>query len=86
LLAGLPLFHPHFYPKPKKPLPPQQLVDLLKLPFCVDESRRTVLSALGLTYNREFADKWEFVRFVRENKLPLDLTTPPKRSVAQSRP
>jgi hypothetical protein len=85
LLTGLPLLHPHFYPKPK-PMPPQQLVELLKHPFCVGNVRLTVLSALGFTYNREFADQWEFVRFVRENKLPLDLTTPPKRPVSPEGP
>ncbi len=76
LLTGLPLMQ---LVTQSKPLPPQMLVDLLKHPFCVRESRRLVLDALSVTYGRSFADRWEFVQFVRDNKLPLDLTTPPKR-------
>jgi tRNA A-37 threonylcarbamoyl transferase component Bud32 len=60
------------------PLPPQVLVDLLKHPFCVGEARRVVLDALEVTYDRPFADHWEFVKFARESKLPLDLLTPPR--------
>jgi hypothetical protein len=75
---GLSLLHPYFYPQPK-PIPPQTLVDLLKHPFCVGQARRIVLDALQFTYNRPFADQWEFVKYVQDNKLPLDLLTPPKR-------
>jgi hypothetical protein len=62
-----------------RPLPPQTLVDLLKHPFCVGEARRAVLNALAFTYHRPFVDQWEFVHFVQENKLTLDLLGPPKR-------
>jgi tRNA A-37 threonylcarbamoyl transferase component Bud32 len=61
-----------------RPLQAQTLVDLLKHPFCVGEARRAVLDALAFTYRRKFPDQWEFVRFVRENNLPLDLLTPPQ--------
>jgi hypothetical protein len=60
-------------------LPAQLLVDLLKQPLCVGEARRVVLEQLGRHYNRPFADQWEFVDYVRNNKLPLNLTTPPQR-------
>ncbi len=61
-----------------KPVPalPQTLVDVLKHPFCVGEARRAVLEQLSRHYNRPFADQWELVEYVTENKLPLDLTTP----------
>jgi hypothetical protein len=60
-------------------LPAQALVDLLKHPCCVDEARRLVLDALGRHYQRPFADQWDFVDFVHQQKLGLDLTTPPAR-------
>jgi hypothetical protein len=55
------------------------LVDLLKQPFCVGEARRLVLGQLARHYQRPFADQWDFVRFAEEQKLPLDLHTPPQR-------
>jgi hypothetical protein len=62
------------------PLPPQMLVDLLKHPLCVGDIRRlVVLDQLHRHYGRPFADQWEFVRFVQEKRLPLDLTSPPIR-------
>jgi tRNA A-37 threonylcarbamoyl transferase component Bud32 len=64
------------------PLPPQALVDLLKHPLCVGGARRVVLDALRVHYRRPFADQWEFARFARENRIPLDLTSPPVRAAA----
>jgi hypothetical protein len=61
------------------PLPAQILVDLLKQPFCVGETRRLVLDQLGRHYQRPFADQWDFVRFAQERRLGLDLLTPPRR-------
>jgi hypothetical protein len=61
-------------------LPPQTLVDLLKHPCCVGEARRLVLDQLARHYQRPFADQWDFVDYVQQQKLPLDLTTPPARS------
>ena len=61
------------------PLPAQTLVDLLKNPFCVGEARRMVLEQLSRHYQRPFADQWEFVDYVQQEKLNLDLTTPPVR-------
>jgi hypothetical protein len=61
------------------PLPAQSLVDLLKHPFCVGKPRRLVLVQLSRHYNRPFANQWEFVEYVTEQKLPLDLLTPPVR-------
>jgi tRNA A-37 threonylcarbamoyl transferase component Bud32 len=85
VLPSLPLLHPHFHPQPR-PLPPQELVELLKHPFCVGEARRAVLDALEFTYKRPFKDQWEFVEYVQRNNIrdhttgkPLDLLTPPKR-------
>jgi hypothetical protein len=63
----------------REPLPAQTLVDLLKQPFCVGEARRLVLGQLARHYRRPFADQWDFVRFAQEQKLPLDLHTPPQR-------
>jgi hypothetical protein len=60
-------------------LSPQTLVHLLKQPLCVGEPRRLVLQQLGRHYNRPFADRWEFVEYVHQQKLKLDLTTPPRR-------
>jgi hypothetical protein len=31
-------------------------------------------------YHRPFADPWDFVDYVRQQQLGLDLTTPPARS------
>jgi serine/threonine protein kinase len=61
------------------PLPAQTLVDLLKHPLCVGEARRLVLEQLARHYHRDFADQWEFVKYVREQNIGLDLTTPPEK-------
>jgi hypothetical protein len=72
------LLEPAMQPLPP-PLPAQTLVDLLKHPFCVGRARRVVLDQLSRHYNRSFADQWDFVRFASEQKLGLDLTSPPRR-------
>jgi hypothetical protein len=64
-----------------EPLPPQTLIDLLKHPLCVGQPRRAVLDQLQRHYHRPFTDQWDFVRFAEENRLGLDLTTPPMRPV-----
>jgi serine/threonine protein kinase len=61
------------------PLPAQTLVDILKQPLCVGEARRLVLEQLSRHYQRPFADQWDFVRYAEEQKLGLNLTTPPQR-------
>jgi hypothetical protein len=76
-LGSLPLLHSRFRPQ-ARPLAPQVLVELLKHPLCVGDARRAALDALGFVYRRPFRDHWEFVRFVRDNNLPLDLDTPPR--------
>jgi hypothetical protein len=81
LLPALPLLHPHFHPQ-ARPLPPQLLVDLLKHPLCVGAVRRSVLDALEFTYQRPFADVWEFVEYAKEHQPQLDLLTPPQRTGA----
>jgi hypothetical protein len=58
-------------------LSPQQLVELLKHSTCVDQARRIILNRLESHYKCTFADHWAFVRFSREQRLDLDLTTPP---------
>jgi tRNA A-37 threonylcarbamoyl transferase component Bud32 len=72
------LLGPALEPAPP-PLPAQVLVDLLKSPFCIGEARRLVLEQLTRHYQRPFADQWDFVRYAEENKLPLDLLSPPSR-------
>ena len=57
----------------------QQLVELLKHPFCVGPCRQVVLEKLARRYGRPFGNVWEFIRFAREQQLDLDLTTPPQR-------
>jgi hypothetical protein len=57
----------------------QQLIELLKMPTCIGTARRVVLDQFGNRYRRYFADVWAFVRFAKENKLDLDVTTPPHR-------
>jgi hypothetical protein len=74
ILPSLVLLHPQ-----PRPLPPQVLVELLKNPFCVGETRRIVLAALEITYGRKFIDQWEFVEYAQKYQPQLDLLTPPKR-------
>jgi tRNA A-37 threonylcarbamoyl transferase component Bud32 len=81
LLTTLCVLRPVVEPLPRL-FSDQELVDLLKHPLCVNEARRVVLDHLGTRYKRTFADQWEFVRFAEEQKLGLDLTTPPKRPEA----
>jgi hypothetical protein len=71
-------------PAASAPLPcrlsTQDLVDLLKMPTCLDADRQIVLQHLGNRYSRTFANHWEFVRFAQEHHLDnLDFTTPPQR-------
>jgi hypothetical protein len=61
------------------PLPTQELVNLLKQPVCLGQSRRVLLDQLTIRYRRVFADQWEFVRFAQEQGLALDFTSAPKR-------
>jgi hypothetical protein len=61
-------------------LPPQMLIDLLKHPCCVGKARRQVLDELARHGYRPFADQWDFVDYVQQQKLGLDLTTPPAHS------
>ena len=57
----------------------QELVELLKMPTCFGGARRIVLDHLGNRYRRRFVNHWGFVRFATDQKLGLDLTSPPKR-------
>ena len=57
----------------------QELVELLKHPFCVGRIREVVLQQLSNRYHRPFATVWEFVAFAREQQLDLDFTTSPQR-------
>ncbi len=76
--AALASAQPALEPLPP-PLPAQMLVELLKQPLCVGEPRRLVLEQLARHYHRSFADQWEFVEYAQNQKLGLDLTTPPQR-------
>jgi serine/threonine protein kinase len=60
-------------------LSPQQLVNLLKHPLCIGPARRVILDQLGMHYDQDFADQWDFVHFAEERNLELDLTSPPRR-------
>jgi tRNA A-37 threonylcarbamoyl transferase component Bud32 len=57
----------------------QELVEMLKSPLITGTARRLVLDQLEGRYDRKFADQWDFIRFAKEQKLDLDLTTPPRR-------
>src|SRR5262249_43864271 len=77
-LAALTLLISAPQPPPCR-LTTQQLVELRRVPPCIDESRRVILDQLGTRYKLYFADVWEFVRFADEQHLGLDFTTPPQR-------
>jgi hypothetical protein len=70
------LLQPATKPLPP-PLPAQVLIDLLKHPLCVRAARRAVLDQLSRHFRRPFADQWDFVEYVRQQKLDLDLASPP---------
>jgi hypothetical protein len=57
----------------------QELVELLKTPTCLGRARKVVLKHLSNRYGRTFVNHWDFVRFVHEQHLDLDLLSPPKR-------
>jgi hypothetical protein len=57
----------------------QDLVEVLKMPTCVLELRRIILTHLGNRYRRRFDTHWDFVRYAQEHGLNLDFTTPPQR-------
>src|SRR6266511_4740669 len=59
-LASLTPLHEALQPLPCR-LSTQQLIDLLKHPLCVGQSRRIVLDQLENRYASKFADHWNFV-------------------------
>jgi hypothetical protein len=65
-------------------LSPQELVELLKHPTCLGPARRIVLDQLESHYKHAFADHWAFVRYAQEQKLGLDLSTPPTLRVSSA--
>jgi hypothetical protein len=79
--TGRPLAAPVVLRTAREPLPgrlsPQELVELLKHPTCVGQARRIILDQLESHYKHAFADHWAFVRYAQEQKLDLDVTTPP---------
>jgi hypothetical protein len=83
--TGYPLAAPVVLRTAREPLPsrlsPQELVELLKHPTCLGQARRIILDQLESHYQHAFADSWAFVRYAQEQKLDLDLTTPPKSYV-----
>jgi hypothetical protein len=50
------------------PLPEENLVELLRHPFCVGATRRVILEQLARRAGRPFADQWEFARFAEGEK------------------
>jgi hypothetical protein len=83
LAGGRPFAALPALPVAGEPLPcrlsTQDLVELLKMPTCFGLARKVVLMHLGDRYGRRFATHWEFVRFAQEQRLNLDLTSPPQR-------
>lgn len=61
----------------------QELIELLKMPTCIGDTRRLILDHLGNRYRRRFDTHWDFVRYAEEQHLNLDFTTPPKRPDAK---
>jgi hypothetical protein len=45
------------------------------MPTCFGPARRIVIDHFGDIYGRRFEHPWQFVRFAREQRLDLDLTT-----------
>jgi len=64
-------------------LPPQMLNDPVDHSFCIGEPRRLVLDQLDRHNHRPFTDQCDSVDYVHQQKLPLDLATPPARSRMQ---
>jgi hypothetical protein len=62
---------------------PRELAGLLKQPLCAGEPRRQILDRLEKHFGRKFVDRWDFVRFAREQNLDLDLAGPPQRLTAR---
>jgi hypothetical protein len=46
---------------------------------CLGNVRRVILDHLGNRYHRRFDTHRDFVRYAQEQRLNLDLTTPPQR-------
>jgi hypothetical protein len=78
-LLAAPALLPPALTVPPPPLPAQDLVNLLKHPFCIARARRLELDQLQRHYHRPFVEQWDFVQFAQEMKLRLDLTAPPRR-------
>ncbi|HVS36683.1 MAG TPA: hypothetical protein VMS17_14075 [Gemmataceae bacterium] len=49
----------------------QQLVDLLKMPTCVQSARQVIVRQLGWQCGQTFADKWDFVDWARQHRPDL---------------
>jgi hypothetical protein len=49
-------------------------------PCCVGETCLVMLEQLARHYHRPFADQWDFVDYIHQQKLDLDLTTALVRS------
>ena len=57
-------------------LPPETRVDLLKHALCVGEARRLMLDELARHRRVPFTDHRDFVAYVRQQKLGLDVARP----------
>jgi hypothetical protein len=60
----------------------QEIINILKNPFCVGVIREDLLRILEQRANRRFADLWDMATWMRQNRPDLDLTTPPLRNGA----
>jgi hypothetical protein len=84
-VSGFPLTLPPLLASALQRLPyrlsTQELVELLQQPTCIGPARRVILRQLENRYGRPFADHWAFVRYAEQQRLGLDLTSPPRRLV-----
>jgi hypothetical protein len=68
--------YPRVMAKLSSLLSPQQLLDLLKQPGCVEADRTAILKRLGQHFQRNFRDVWELVDHVERLPSPLDCFSP----------
>ena len=65
----------------------QQLVDLLKMPTCIRDPKRIILSQLENRFGEKFHNHWDFVRYAKEKNLDLNFNSPPgKLATLETRP
>ena len=66
--------------------PTPALVEAMKQPATVGDTRQAVLQELGIRENHQFSNLWEAVDWLHANEPTLDLATPPRRWPRGSQP